>query len=322
MQTTVFAKKAFSALTGALQTQCPEKLEEYRSLKNGMEKREWLAAFLVDPSSGGSTVSNTTSRSITHTERDTEIWVTEDEYGGPRYLNNPEMAKEAVKAMKPRPHRNTCLAQLGIKEYKLVKDEVTKDKTLKQEASMTTTADLEPGDVAGVAAVMTDFDQVNVDSSQKRGVQANKSATKRQKAASSGSGGPKGSTNNNNETVKTPQEKALEDAKEKLDESLKLTKSLYDKTSKELAEVRVVESRLKAKNWGEGPLLFLRTNTKSQADAGLELFQKWADIKSAYPDNLDSLKSARDVIDAARREFEKSYASYKRDCLSDFAKIK
>eukprot|EP00959_Pyramimonas_sp_CCMP1952_P413171 8657956-Pyramimonas_sp.AAC.1 len=56
-------QRAFSALNSVLKTTHPEKFLEYSKLALDEDRRSWLAAFLVDPASGGSCIAtNSTSR--------------------------------------------------------------------------------------------------------------------------------------------------------------------------------------------------------------------------------------------------------------------
>ena len=50
------------------------------------EKREWLAAFILEPESGGHTIKNSFSRTVDNTQGSLKKWMTIDEYGGPNYL--------------------------------------------------------------------------------------------------------------------------------------------------------------------------------------------------------------------------------------------
>ena len=48
------------------------------------EKRDWLAAFILEPESGGHTIKNSFSRTVDNTKGSLKKWMTIDEYGGPR----------------------------------------------------------------------------------------------------------------------------------------------------------------------------------------------------------------------------------------------
>lgn len=56
------------------------------------EKRDWLAAFILEPESGGHTIKNSFSRTVDNTKGSLKKWMTIDEYGGPNYLNNRKHA--------------------------------------------------------------------------------------------------------------------------------------------------------------------------------------------------------------------------------------
>eukprot|EP00959_Pyramimonas_sp_CCMP1952_P291705 6101440-Pyramimonas_sp.AAC.2 len=47
-------QRAFSSLNSVLKKEFAEKFAEYSKIQEDEDRREWLAAFLVDPKSGGS----------------------------------------------------------------------------------------------------------------------------------------------------------------------------------------------------------------------------------------------------------------------------
>ena len=80
--------RAFSALNSVLKSTNVEKYVEYSKLKDDVDRRQWLAAFLVDPASGGSIARNTVEREITTAESGKHAWMTIEEFGGPKGINS------------------------------------------------------------------------------------------------------------------------------------------------------------------------------------------------------------------------------------------
>eukprot|EP00959_Pyramimonas_sp_CCMP1952_P044858 937110-Pyramimonas_sp.AAC.1 len=112
-------KKAFSSLNSTLKNTHPDKYNQYQQLHTDEERRNWLAAFLIDPASGGSTATNTVSREVSRKEKTVGQWMTIDEYGGPKGINNMEHAKARCEAgeFTERPHESPILAAKDIKQY-------------------------------------------------------------------------------------------------------------------------------------------------------------------------------------------------------------
>ena len=110
------------------------------------------------------------------------------------------------------------------------------------------------GDVAGVVDMMGEFEKTTVDQHLKRGPDGQAAGKRPRKCAAPKPDDPKMKPS-------SPEEKEMQEATETLDASMESCKSLYDKMSRELSEVKVVEKKLEAKGWGDGPLNFLKTNT-------------------------------------------------------------
>ena len=115
-------KNAFSALNVYLKQNHPDKYAEYVELLRDEERRTWMASYILDPKSGGSSAVNVTSRSIEHARSRTTVWLTIEELGGPKYLNSMSNAKLMAKDLLSRPHESPSLATEGVLQYRYYND--------------------------------------------------------------------------------------------------------------------------------------------------------------------------------------------------------
>eukprot|EP00959_Pyramimonas_sp_CCMP1952_P362764 7596740-Pyramimonas_sp.AAC.1 len=98
----------FSALRYQLSKRSDKSaLDDYMKLKADADRRDWLAKFVVDPSTGGSTASSGTTVTKRDTEKEVDEWLTEKQLGGPQWLNDPYAAKILCESgdLEDRPHR-------------------------------------------------------------------------------------------------------------------------------------------------------------------------------------------------------------------------
>ena len=311
-------REAFSAFSGVIPQVDVAKANEYKKIIDNNEKRQWLAMFLVDPEGGISKITNTIAREVVDVEKEDEEWVTEDKYGGPDYLNNPRLAAEAIKGMESRPFKhNEVLRKMGVLEYKRIKDTKSTSKNLVKKTTIDTTAEVEPGDVAAIVAHMENPATMTVDVSAKRGVSsaAGSGGNKKQRTLARGS-------DTETDRVLTVEEQATKDAAAKKDTAMKAAKTFYDRMSKELKEVSLVEEKLRKRNWGEGPINFLNTATKDQQDAAEILFKAWSSAKQVAPFNAVGHDELTEILKTAKDEAEKKYTYFRKHVLSDFATLK
>ena len=78
----------------------------------------------------------------------------------------------------------------------------------------------------------------------------------------------------------TPEQKALGDATAARETTVKAVKTYYDKMNRELAEVSIVEEKLKNRGWGDGPVTYMRDETEKQKEVSVHLFKKWTEAKA------------------------------------------
>ncbi|CAK0801347.1 unnamed protein product [Prorocentrum cordatum] len=285
--------RAFSSLNTVLKSSHSEKYVEYGKLGGDEERREWLAAFIVGPKSGGSIMRNETSRSSSFIEKGEHAWMTIEEYGGPMGINSP--AHDAW------------------------------EKRRTESATLTTQAEVPEDSVEDIKSMMENHGSVVVP-------QVQPPSKKRRKGNEAGSGSAAGSagggapekTLTEDEKKTLEDEKTLAEAESNFKDAIKRAKVQYDKVQRELGEVNVIEDRMAAKtSWGEGPLNYLRSQTQVQKDNNDVLFKVWADMKKI--DKLDEVKSYADqtkTITDKMKEVDDAYKTYRKDVLADFAKLK
>ena len=215
-----------------------------------------MAAFLLDPASGGGVAYNETKRTQRKQSNMIEVWVTEWEYGVPNYLNNQEHAADAMQSLESRLHsRNQALAAAGVLEYQ---------QTLEQTAGVKREAAIENCDADSSTALIIDhnFDVTTpAKEPRTRGpkISPSNKATQSRGAATSS---------------ETPLAIQLKIAKDQFDAVVKTAKTLADKMSRELTELKLVEARLASHAWAEGWLTYHQTCTEAQHDAAIALSDK------------------------------------------------
>ena len=314
--------RAFSALGTVLGSSFPAQLAEYKKLTDDLQRRSFLAAFILDPASGGCSVTNETSRAVINKKGSQEVWITEDELGGPKYLNNKQHAAILAPSLETRPHESPALAAAKIKQYKyhIAIDEKTQIE--KSKVSVKADSELTPEQYLEVQADMA---------KETAPVAWAGSATdvpdrgKRQKKGEH-SGAPKPPKPGEEEVEADPVVVARLKAKEGRDKALKECKTAHDKLHRELQEVQTVEKKLELKipEWGNGPLVFLKEKTKEQNIAVDSLFAIWLSAKGEDTTNTskEDLEKATAMVTESRINIEADYKQYCKETLSSFAKLR
>ena len=283
----------------------------FKSLTNDKDKREYLASFMLDPASGGS-IKNTIERSVAEETTTRVLWVTEEQYSGPMFLNSKEHAKLALEGEPSRPHENKKLADKGVLQFRVELTEEAYKKVLKESAELSKQADLTAEEYAPVATVMSDAAMSGPASSSSGKADACQiPATKKRRRA--------GKLQQHEDTPASADARASEDnlAKELAD-----LKKFHDRSKKELDEARIIEQRLRAKNWGKEAIEYLKTAVDAtQMEIG-KAFQVWADHKGKqFSDNSardDACKAAARTLASAKQKYD----AFKSETLNDFLKFK
>lgn len=143
------------AMTAMRRSIGDDKNGEFQKLNNDAERREWLAAYIMDPEKGGCLGKNWTQRTSVSSTATVWVWLTQAELEGPRWLNSKENAKIAVSSMTSRKHStNKALYDAGVLEYRheIRKEELKK--AIEEGARLEQEAEVAPKDYAGMVEHM------------------------------------------------------------------------------------------------------------------------------------------------------------------------
>ena len=298
--------RGISAMKGHLKANDTEALSKYELLKSDIDRRNFLASYLIDPENASASCTNTTEKVTSNIDEKKGVWVTEDEYGGPMWLNNPAHAKIAVKGCQDRPHENPLLAAVGVKQYKVFK-----------KTEVTSTGTIDKAKVKLDAAMTAE--QYAETAQHMRASLASSSA------GGSADGAPNGKRRKTaTQEPPTAQQKERKEAKEKYDKAVKSMKSTVDRVRKELNDVTLIQKKLEAKSWGAGATDFLKSEAAAQQATIEDLFDAYGEAKDVDTTAMSiSEISARAVqMEAKVTKACDQYKSFARDVLGQFSKMK
>ena len=110
--------------------------EKYKAIKSDEERKQWIAAFLIDPAFCTNEGFNECSVFSEKTQVDDEVWLTQSQLQGPEWLNDAHHAKILIdsSSLEERPHEWAVLAEANVKQYKFFKS-VLRRATGEREAS-------------------------------------------------------------------------------------------------------------------------------------------------------------------------------------------
>ena len=309
---------AFGALRVSVLAQKPDKEAEYRALQSDVERRQFLADYLLDPSSCTLTGTNSCTRSTKRLTRGTTVWLTVSQLAGAQYLNSKTDAEIAIKSLRSRPHKdNQSMREAGIKEYEYTHEAKHTDKAILDEAKVeAVTTNLSEDQYATVRAHMTDEGNPGATPANAAVPPQRKGNGKRRKLATATFA---------DTTEVDPEKQAHEEANARATKAMQGLKIAYDQVHKDLSAVSLVESRLKAKKWNtDSPLQFLQQETKKVSEVNDSIFAQWISAKDI---DLQALSKAELVTHAEHWESESkrvkdTFRAYSRDVLSEFSKMR
>ena len=296
--------RAFSALADNLKKNHANRVCDYQTLADDQQRRDWLASYLLDPEGGGSYATNTVEKQTSNFDKGIELWVTEAEYGGPRFLNSKEHAAIAVKCLQSRPHENPKLAEAKVLQYNVTQAWKEFSQGTIESSKLTTETKITAQEYAEVAESMRS------------------AAPPKKRGRVGGGSGSRSSRARVDPASLTPQQIADTKSKEAFEEVLKSAKKITDKMNKEIADVGLVESRLKAKNWGSGPLDFLHAATEEQTKKKDALTEEYVNHKNASYTDLGQRDEAAKGLKELTDLTDEQYKAFKKNVLADFANIK
>ena len=294
--------KAMTAMRNQLRNNMPEKFQEYKGLANDKDRMDWLAEYIINPEEGGSVGTNFTRRTKARTDRDSEVWITEEQMSGPTFLNSKDHAAIAAKSLPCRLHENVALAAVGVKQYQWTWTIVSRDLTLEQGAEVTTTAEMTPAEAAAVRDHMQD----------ERNPGHQPPPTTRR------------CTKKNSAKPLSPDKQKLSDVKDAVKKAIDLMKTNHDKIHRELTSVKAIESKMRSKAWDtSGPIEYLNKETMKIQSCNDDLLAAWLAAKMYFETVLDStsvteLGSKADEYEKQAIQVMACYKKFSAEVLKEF----
>ena len=94
---------------------------EYNAIKKDVDRRAWIAQFVLDPSFSRTEGVNSTLAISKSATKEDELWLTAEQLEGVEYYGS--FAHHVIKAgeLETRPHESTTLAKLDVVQYRFVK---------------------------------------------------------------------------------------------------------------------------------------------------------------------------------------------------------
>ena len=88
----------------------------------------------------------------------------------------------------------------------------------------------------------------------------------------------------------------------------------------------MVEKKLtaKTKEWGDGPLKYLQTNTKEMQAKVDKLFEEWMELADQSINTMENaqLRALADKLDTHVKSVSQAYQKYTKDVLGGFVSLK
>ena len=133
----VLSKAELQRLNSSLHSAMSEgKKAEYKLLKNDDERRNFLAAYALDPQDFRGSCQTSLAATNSSTDKSIGQWVTQKQLGGPLFLNDEIAAATLIESgeLPEQEHESPSLAKLGYKQYwwthgQKIKNTGTEDKT-------------------------------------------------------------------------------------------------------------------------------------------------------------------------------------------------
>ena len=101
---------------------------------------------------------------------------------------------------------------------------------------------------------------------------------------------------------------------------------MRDRISRESEEVALIEINIRGKKWGEGPIEYLRRQTKIQTDAAAELLSLWHSMTTKLQDHgedvvkLRELKLESVIMTTRTNAVQEANKIYKTDVVGELKK--
>jgi hypothetical protein len=317
--------KAFGALRTHLKNCFPEKYKEFEVMTDELKKREWLATFMIDPASGGSikTGFNETTASVETADGWKYAWLVESALGGPHWLNNPDLAKEAVKELESQPSTNPTLKKLGIHEYKWWFQVGESMGKTSDKAGTRVESDLS-ADHYNVATNAIRHSNPGSSSSVIANPNAGQPAIAVALQQTPAVAQRKRKRVGVVDSPPDPEKDATKVEKAALDDEIGKFKAYVDGVNRQLGEVGVIEARLRAKEWGPKAVEYLQRETEKQKEQSKKNSVLWAEykLKSEGLDTLADMTNCKKEVQDSMTFAQTFFKAYKLEVLGEFGKIK
>lgn len=140
-------------ITGFNRAATPQVKQQYQQLTSDAAKRDWLAAYLLDPETACSQGVNRTLAIEETLQQGTGSWMHETEIAGPKGINCPILAKKLIDSGElgeGRPSEYESLAAMGVKQFWFCKSRLRTSHGHRQERGVESSAELAGSEAAEV----------------------------------------------------------------------------------------------------------------------------------------------------------------------------
>ena len=252
--------KLASSLTFSLKGD-PFKLKQYKSAK---DKRSWMVDYVLDPTLAKYEVTNEHAVEQSTVDEDDGLWMTLSEYGGPKGINDMNLARIAIADYDSRPHKQSpSLRAAGVKQYKVWTDRTTMLNANRFKSAVKGTAEL--GEDQAVAAIERMQTASGSDTPNQRVQEAVETATTSARARTSG--GKRRRLGGEEPAQLSEDDKAFKAFLDNKTKQMKGVKSAIDKYRIELKDVSMTKDKVAQKaGWGKQAAIFLQEKTDEQLE--------------------------------------------------------
>jgi hypothetical protein len=227
------------AMNAMVRTLTPEQKYCYDHCKDDKDRHQWVAEYILDPKKVKCNGASSVSRSATTTESEKTIWITEDELAGPSYLNSKPNAASAIKSLVSRPHENVALAGAGVKQYQWTLKEHTFNRSIEEAATIDSFAEMSAEQGQVLRDHMSNSGNPGEESTRPlKKARTNMLPIEDRKKAG-----------DERDKDLSPEKKAHKDAETAYQKALTALKTIIDKVSKDLWEVKIIEVNMSKKRW-------------------------------------------------------------------------
>ena len=305
--------KTYTAMAADLKKRLPAKAIEFGVIEDPQLKREWIAAYYVDPESGGNVVVNETARKTQRVEKTLNILLTQEQLSGANFLNSVDHAKIMCESgeLTAHKHRRAPLADAGVMEYEWEVSETHLIKLVEEGVISRSEASLSPEHVDALSASIRDHTK-NAPGSSDVAATGPKPAKFPKKLA----------------RVVSPAEELELANKKEADKGFNKAKtdvlSQMNKMKRSLAGVQGTLDALAQQDWG-GQAIVLLTDARAVQEAQCERLNKaWTTSSTLKFTSMKihDVNKATEDIKAIAAEVETGFKHFLSKDLAEFSSLK